>query len=104
MAFSHRLFPVLAAALLYGFAFAIIQPLLNFMQIDVMPASRKGLAGAVYFFALDTGFSSGSAGFGLLLEVTGFIPVFILCSIIVFSSIFLFKMIDTRNRKEGGKD
>ena len=82
---------VLIAAVLFGFAFAINQPLLNFMQIDVMPADRKGLAGAIYFIALDLGFSAGAMGFGVLLEHWDFFPVFALCAGLLFSSLFLYR-------------
>ncbi len=96
LAYSHSIFPVLASAVLYGSAFAMVQPLLNFMQIKALPSHRKGLAGAVYFLALDTGFASGSMGFGLLLERTSFLHVFTACSVIVFSSIFLFTLITSK--------
>jgi len=84
---------VLIAGALFGFAFAINQPLLNFMQIDVMPADRKGLAGAIYFIALDLGFSAGAMGFGVLLEYWDFFPVFALCAGLLFVSLFLYRRI-----------
>ena len=93
LAGSSSLVPVLTSAVFFGTAFAIVQPLLNFMQLQALPPQRKGMAGAIYYFALDMGFAAGSAGFGFLLERTSFIHVFILCSIIVFSSIFFFTKI-----------
>ena len=93
LAGSHSLFPVLISAVFYGSAFAIVQPLLNFMQIQALPSQKKGMAGAIYFFALDVGFASGSTGFGFMLERTSFVHVFVLCSMIIFSSIFLFTKI-----------
>ncbi len=90
---SGSLLPILAAALFYGSAFAMLQPLLNYMQIRVMPSDRKGLGGALYFVALDTGFSTGSMGSGFLLERMGFFPVFALCGLIVLLSVPLFKFL-----------
>jgi predicted MFS family arabinose efflux permease len=91
---------VLLAGALFGFAFAINQPLLNLMQIDVMPDDRKGLAGAIYFIALDSGFSAGAIGFGVLLERWDFFPVFALCAGLLFVSLFLYWLIFVKKQKE----
>jgi predicted MFS family arabinose efflux permease len=68
---------IMASACFFGVGIAVIQPLVNMLQIKLVPPSLRGTANAAYFASLDLGVTVGSIGLGMLLGHLGFGGVFI---------------------------
>lgn len=90
IAFSYHIIPIIIAAVFFGIGWGVLQPLLNAIQIKRVPVSRRGTASGIFYLAMDMGITLGSVAFGIILEVTSFLTLFLLCSLLVLMGIFLF--------------
>jgi len=63
---------VLVGAAIYGFGFGSVQPALMALTADRVPPEERGKAMGTFYTAWELGIMTGSAGAGLLLEVTDF--------------------------------
>jgi len=63
---------LIVVAILYGLAFASIQPALMALVVDRAPASRRGAAMGTYSAAMDLGIGIGSIIWGFVAQVAGF--------------------------------
>jgi MFS family permease len=65
------------AAILYGFGYGIVQPLLNAVAVRMSPDSCCGAANAVFHSALDIGVGLGSVFWGRVAQEAGFTVVYL---------------------------
>ena len=72
LSYASSLVLFLLMALLYGLAFAAVQPSLMALTIDRVPPQRRGAAMGLFGMAMDLGIGAGSFLWGFVAQVAGF--------------------------------
>jgi len=90
LAFANSLVVFLAAAFLYGLAFAAIQPAIIALVIDRAPKNRRGAAMATFSMSMDVGIGGGSFLWGFIAQVYNYETIYLSSSFIAFAAIFIF--------------
>ncbi|MFD0713288.1 MFS transporter [Paenibacillus sp. GCM10027626] len=90
LSLSHGLSGVLCAAVLYGIGFGSAQPTLQTAAINLVPSTKKGVANASYFTAMDLGIGLGSIILGLVSQYLGYLYLFAVCALSGFVSLVIF--------------
>ncbi len=68
---------LLLVAVLYGLAFASIQPALMALVVDKAPPTRRGAAMGTYSSAMDLGIGVGSVVWGVVAQVAGYEAMYV---------------------------
>lgn len=87
-----------AAGVLYGLGFGTIQPALQAWAVEKAAPHRKGMANATFFSFFDLGVGVGAIAFGQIAHWLGYSSIYIISSISVLFSIFLYIAILLKNR------
>lgn len=101
LALATRLSIFLIVAVLYGFGFGIVNPLLNALIIQFAPVSRRGTANATFFLAMDVGMGFGSMLLGLLPQLLpepiGYPSIYFISAVlVVFGTLYYLKTLKPR--------
>ncbi len=83
LAWANSMPVFLLTAVLYGFGYGIVQPILNTLVFKLAPEGRKGAANATFFCAMDLGIGGGSILWGIVAEVLGFPYIFLFSALCV---------------------
>jgi MFS family permease len=101
LAVATKLEVFLIIAVLYGFGFGIINPLLNALVMQFAPVARRGTANATYFLAMDIGMGFGSMLLGLLPQLLptayGYPSIyFVSAGLVLIGVVFYLKLLKPR--------
>lgn len=105
LSFSHGLFGVIAAAVLYGIGFGSAQPALQAANLRITHPDKKGVANASFMTAFDLGIGLGSIILGWVSQYTGYQVLFTVCAMSVAVSLLVFSVFARRllrNRLQAG--
>ncbi|MGZ0084641.1 MFS transporter [Caldibacillus thermoamylovorans] len=82
---------LLAAAVLYGFGFGMVQPGLQAWSVERAPVHRKGMANATFFSFFDLGVGVGAMVFGQISHWFGYPAIYLsaACSVLVSMFVYL---------------
>lgn len=72
-----------------GFAMGSVGPIINTYLIQILPGNKKGLANALYFSSLDSGYSIGSIIWGVIAMKMGYVQVFYMSAVLQGVAILL---------------
>jgi MFS family permease len=98
LAFTHELFTLLVAAILYGFAYSVMQPSFQALAIRKVSADKKGTANAMALSSMDLGMALGAPLLGNIVSVTSYNGMFGLSSLLIVVLILIYmKEIIDRN-------
>ena len=86
------------AAILYGLGFGSVQPALQAWAVDQAPMNRKGMANATFFSFFDLGIGIGAMVFGQVAHLLGYQFIYIIASLSVLVSMFLYFLLLFKNR------
>ena len=91
LAFATSLVLFLAVAVIYGLAFAMVQPSLMAMVVDRAHPSRRGAAMGTFSSAMDLGIGLGSLIWGVVAQVAGYQVMYLAagCVAILALGVFL---------------
>ncbi|MGE5618458.1 MAG: MFS transporter [Sphingomonadaceae bacterium] len=90
LAVADSLAAFLAVALLYGLAFAAIQPALMALVVDRAPPARRGAAMGTFGTAMDLGIGAGSFVWGFVAQTAGYGTMYTLAGIVALGALGLF--------------
>ncbi len=90
LSFAFTLKFVILAGVLYGFGYGIVIPCLNVIMMKSCPPSRRGVATAMLFSAMDLGVGAGAFIWGWISVVSGFTLVYFLSSLTVAAAIAIY--------------
>ncbi|MCD7982458.1 MAG: MFS transporter [Clostridiales bacterium] len=90
LAFSPGLATFIAAAVLAGYAFGGVEPVLQSMAIHIAPPERRGSANSTFLCAYDVGIGGGGAIAGFLISGFGYHNMFLIQSCAAIVSILLY--------------
>lgn len=85
----NSLWQLLIIAFPLGFAIGAIAPIINTYIIDNMPASKSGLANALFFAASDLGFIIGATFWGYISSLSSYSNMFFFAALVNTISIIL---------------
>jgi MFS family permease len=71
----------LTAAFITGIGNGIVMPTINTMVINMVPASKRGVANATFFSSIDIGIGLGAILLGYLADSFGLANMFIICAL-----------------------
>jgi MFS family permease len=69
----------IAAAVLYGFGYGIVQPALNTIVMSACAPNRRGAANATFFGCMDLGLGSGAVAWGIFSGAFGYPAMYFGC-------------------------
>ncbi|GAA0381554.1 MFS transporter [Bacillus horti] len=104
---SNGLLGVIVSAILYGIGFGSAQPILQAAILNLVSPTKKGVANASFFTAMDLGIGLGSIILGLVSQYLGYSFLFTVCAVSGFISLFIFIVFVRRallRRKEEDKN
>jgi MFS family permease len=90
LAFTHELFTLLVAAILYGFAYSVMQPSFQALAIRKVSADKKGTANAMALSSMDLGMALGAPLLGNIVSVTSYNGMFGLSSLLIVVLILIY--------------
>lgn len=96
LAFADSASDIVVAAVLGGFGHAFVFPILGSMAASRAPEERRGVALSVYTAMFDLGPLIGAPLLGLVIERSGYTPMFLLLAGAVLASLIAFGRIDAR--------
>ncbi len=107
LSLSNELLGVIVSAILYGIGFGSAQPTLQAAILNLVSPTKKGVANASFFTAMDLGIGFGSIILGLVSQYLGYPFLFTVCAVSVFISLLIFIVFVRRTllrRKEEDKN
>jgi MFS family permease len=72
LGFSTSMGMVLVSGVLFGIAFAILQPIIQAWALTLVPPEKKATANSMLLIFMDSGMAIGSLGLGLLAKSVGY--------------------------------
>jgi MFS family permease len=87
---SNGLPGVIISAILYGTGFGSAQPTLQAAILNLVSSTKKGVANASFFTAMDLGIGLGSIILGLVSQYLGYRFLFTVCAVSGFISLLIF--------------
>ncbi|RHW43487.1 MFS transporter [Neobacillus notoginsengisoli] len=72
LGFSTRMWMVLVSGVLFGIAYAIIQPIIQAWALTLVPAETKATANSMLLIFIDSGLAIGSVALGFLAKNVGY--------------------------------
>lgn len=72
LGFSTTMWMVLVSGVLFGIAFAILQPIIQAWAITLVPPEKKATANSMLLIFIDLGLAIGSVGLGFLAKRVGY--------------------------------
>ncbi|MHB0867840.1 MAG: MFS transporter [Chloroflexota bacterium] len=90
LAVANSLIGFLAVALLYGLAFAAIQPALMALVVDRASPARRGSAMGTFGTAMDLGIGAGSFLWGFVAQAAGYGTMYTLAGVVALGALGLF--------------
>ncbi|MGE7666932.1 MFS transporter [Ureibacillus composti] len=69
---STSMWMVLVSGVLFGIAFAILQPIIQAWALTLVPPEKKATANSMLLIFMDSGMAIGSLGLGLLAKMIGY--------------------------------
>jgi len=70
------------AALMLGFSYGTLYPMMNAMAVTRAPAHRRGVAMATFLTGMDIGIGFGAAVWGFVIDACGIDSIFPLCAVV----------------------
>lgn len=107
LSLSNGLLGVIVSAILYGIGFGSAQPILQAAILNLVSPTKKGVANASFFTAMDLGIGLGSIILGLVSQYLGYPFLFTVCAVSGFISLLIFIVFVRRallRRKEEDKN
>lgn len=104
LSLSNGLLGVIVSAILYGIGFGSAQPTLQAAILNLVSPTKKGVANASFFTAMDLGIGLGSILLGLVSQYLGYPFLFTVCAVSGFISMLIFIVFVRRTllRRGGG--
>jgi MFS family permease len=90
LAVAERMPTFIAVAVLYGLAFAALQPALLALLTDRAPLGRRGAAMGTFTTAIDLGIFAGSWAGGWIVSAAGFPTMYVAASAVAMAALGLF--------------
>ncbi|MFC4600258.1 MFS transporter [Cohnella hongkongensis] len=90
LSLSNGLLGVIVSAILYGIGFGSAQPTLQAAILNLVSPTKKGVANASFFTAMDLGIGLGSILLGLVSQFLGYPFLFTVCAVSGFLSLLIF--------------
>ncbi|MGM9987850.1 MAG: MFS transporter [Bacillaceae bacterium] len=87
---AHHSIVLLMAGAIIGLGFGTIQSTTQAISVKVSPPHRIGLATSTFFIFTDLGIGVGPFLLGFLIPITGFRTMYIIISLVLFVSLFLY--------------
>jgi len=72
LGFSTSMWVVLVSGVLFGIAFAILQPIIQAWALTLVPPEKKATANSMLLIFMDSGMAIGSLGLGFLAKMVGY--------------------------------
>lgn len=90
LAFTSSGWMLLLSGMVIGLGFGSLLPCMQTLAIQASPVNRSSYAIATFFTFFDTGIASGSYILGILVAFSGFSNLYLLASIFVLFSLYLY--------------
>ncbi|WP_338448262.1 MFS transporter [Niallia oryzisoli] len=72
LGFSTRMWMVLVSGVLFGIAYAVLQPIIQAWALTLVPPEKKATANSMLLIFIDSGMAIGSIGLGFLAKSVGY--------------------------------
>ncbi|MGG3571751.1 MFS transporter [Bacillus gobiensis] len=103
LAFTSSSVMLLLSGAVIGLGYGTLLPCMQTIAIQSSPANRSGYAIATFFTFFDTGIATGSYILGILVTFSGFSNLYLLASIFVLISLYLYPW-SRRKSKSGANN
>jgi MFS family permease len=95
---------VMCSAVLYGIGFGSAQPTLQTATVNLVAPTKKGVANASFFTAMDLGIGLGSMVLGLISQYLGYPFLFAACAVSGLLSLLIFAVFVRRTILRGKEE
>ncbi len=92
VAFLANMYYLIFAAVLFGLGFSLSLPALMALCIALCPEEERARAMATFTASIDVGIGFGSLGIGIILAISGFTTIYLVCAGVVFIGLILVKI------------
>lgn len=100
LGFSTKMWMVLVSGVLFGIAFAILQPIIQAWALTLVPPEKKTTANSMLLIFIDSGMAIGSIGLGFLAKSVGYGMTFSYSAALMIAILILY-LVGSRKKATG---